>query len=155
MARSSMRARNVVRVVLITVGACIALLGLSFYYLTGGPQTALERRFEDRLLRAQRSSSGCVYVRDLAQFEWDRVCATHGYTPVGTIDEILGLRFRNKRLRAVEIMGNWGLLFIDSEHHVTLIRVPARVTQLYGSSGCADRDRARLIPVPYGVELGR
>jgi len=149
----------------IIFAAVVVLLGLLgvyvFVYLFGGgPMSPQEKRFQQAFLRAKESGRTPIYLKDLTDFDWDRVCAF--YTGAMQPDELvaeLGFRFEGyDSLRWLDLEEFWGLFFIRGSTDVIPIRVRESIGTYYGGAPgidppCVERTWANLVSGNRGWEL--
>ncbi len=144
------------KAIAIIFAAVVVLLGLLgayvFVYLFGGgPMSLQEKRFQQALTRAKESGRNTIYLKELTDFDWDRVCAAYpGALRPDDLVALVGFRFRGyEAIRWLEVEQFWGLFFIRGSTEMIPIRVREGIASYGGAPGidppCIERTRAKLV----------
>lgn len=115
-----------------------------------------EAQLNGALKTANKYGLEYVYLKDLTDFEWERVCVIWPYISNEDIKRITGVKYYD----FTDHEGQWGLLFINKNKNLIPIRIERGSTvdyagayddkKGYGFKGkgavyCAAKDNAKLV----------
>ena len=138
----------VVVVALVIVGLLVTKI--YFFIFFGGFGSKVEREFGASLDKVLKTEAKSVRIRDIVEFDWERVCVVSPYISKSNVENRLGFRYDYyDRLGWILSDSYWGLLFITKEQKVIPIRIDATK---FGSIRdrdhrlrmCADANKAEL-----------
>lgn len=115
-------------------------------------QVIYEAQLNGALKTAKKYGLESVYLKDLTDFEWERVCIVLPYMSNEDIKEKTGIKYYD----FTDHEGQWGLLFIDKNKNLIPVRIDQynTVDAVYSYDErfnfkeavyCADKDNAKLV----------
>jgi hypothetical protein len=125
----------------------LAIVGIVVFFMTGPhfpQQTKQEKQFEKSLKKAIKSGAKEVHLKDLTDFEWERVYRLGPYQ-LETFD---GIQWNGTSCLSED--SQWGLLFVDSNKDTISICISKKIAE--GSLNCVFKEGAKAIFVEETVK---
>lgn len=146
------------------IAVCV-LAGAIFFTFTEWPErlhpeyrkitafSEVQRQLFEKRLASTVPTQTRIYVRDLLDFEWDKVCYIYEYSSPRTV--LAKTNALNKDFGILDLFpdfneGEEGFVFVNDERIVAIVK-GWRYNIDRGIYPCADRSKARLIAIPLAA----
>lgn len=145
--------RIAIVIIILTIGTVFPIYYLYYFFIfPGGPMKKHEKYFERSLIAAIKSEKGFVYLKNLTDFEWERICVIPPYADKEDIDKVLGFEYDDyKKLFWINDEGFITFLFIKDGKVIPLrlVRKPLEVDYHVDydthNARCTNINKAKLI----------
>jgi hypothetical protein len=138
----------------IGIGISLSIISLSLraaYFYMYRPMSSYERHFENALINVIRTNKDFVYLKNLTDFEWERVCIVFPYAEKKDVEKILGFKYGDyDKLYWIANESIITLLFVDERQNVTPLRLRRWKMLDYGADYYGSKGRKYEREHTYG-----